>query len=244
MIKTSITILLTFMLVYSNAQTVLPEVIKQQFYEGYIYGSVQKWEKGIQQLNELYNQNKEEALLLELAKAEYGAVGACMGKEDTDSGKAHLKKAEDFLGAYLKLNPKSAMANALKSGLLGFKIAFSPMKGMWLGPQSGKYLKKAFEYDDTKPNVWYHKGMYLIHTPSAFGGDPEASVVHFKKAIEIMDQEDCQEGNWEYLEFHAWLGQAYAKVGKKEEAKAIFEKALALEPEFNWVKYALLPKVK
>ncbi len=228
---------------YVNAQTNLSNDLKKTFYEAYIFASVNKWEQGLKNLKAEYDTSESPELLWELAKAEYGVIGACIANENEAAAKKHLKMADQYLTKYLKQYPEAAAANALKSGLLGYKIAFAPMKGIWLGPQSSKYLKKAFEYDDQHPKVWYHKGMYLFHTPSAFGGDLEGSIDHLKKAIAISASKECTDYNWEYLESHAWLGQALAKNGQKVEARVVYQKAFEIEPEFSWVKYVLLPQV-
>jgi cytochrome c-type biogenesis protein CcmH/NrfG len=45
-------------------------------------------------------------------------------------------------------------------------------------------------------------------------------------------------------EAYAWLGQVLQKENKPSEALAAYNKALALEPNYAWVKYGLLPSVK
>jgi cytochrome c-type biogenesis protein CcmH/NrfG len=47
-----------------------------------------------------------------------------------------------------------------------------------------------------------------------------------------------------YLDTMAFLGQAWAKKGDRAKAIAAYENALKAEPNFSWVKYVLLPKVK
>lgn len=130
------------------------------------------------------------------------------------------------------------------SGILGFKIAFAPMKGMWLGPRSNSHLSKAMKNDKTNAQAWKQKGNSLLHTPAAFGGDVKKSIKHYVRAIELYESQGDLTNNWEYIDALAWLGQAYHKDGQLEKAKSTYSKALEQEPNAGWVKYVLLPKAE
>ena len=79
-----------------------------------------------------------------------------------------------------------------------------------------------------------------------FGGDPEKGMLGFQQAADLFAAEvvdDPLMPDWGHAEAYAWLGQGHMANGAQEQARAAFEKALALNPDYGWVKYVLLPKV-
>ena len=76
-----------------------------------------------------------------------------------------------------------------------------------------------------------------------FGGDIHEAIKHYEHAIQLYEENDLT-NDWIYLDALAWLGIAYSKTDQLEKAKATFEKALSVEPEFTWVKNNLLPNLK
>ncbi|HST07740.1 MAG TPA: tetratricopeptide repeat protein, partial [Gemmatimonadaceae bacterium] len=52
------------------------------------------------------------------------------------------------------------------------------------------------------------------------------------------------EPSWGKAEAYAWLGQVLQKENKKADAIAAYNKALALEPGYTWVKMVLLPSAQ
>ena len=224
-----------------HAQATMPDKLQKQIYHAFISGDIERWEATIHQLAK---EAPYPAMNYDLAVLSYGVIGLCLGAENTELAKKHLIKAEEHLKVYMKNHPNSAQGHALQSGILGYKIAFSPMSGMWNGARSNKSLAKAMELDDTQPKVWYLKGISLYHTPSTFGGDQKASIEHFAKAVSLYYEHKCTDQNWEYLEAFTWLGKAYAATGQPEMAKHVFEEILEIAPNYGWVKYALLPQLK
>ena len=224
-----------------NAQASMPEQCQKQVYQAFIAGDIESWEATIDQLSK---KTPYSTMNYDLALLSYGVIGFCIGAQHTEKAQKHLIKAEEHLKVYLKNHPNSAQGNALMSGILGYKIAFSPMSGMWNGSRSNKFLAKAMKIDDSQPKVWFLKGISLYHTPSSFGGDQKASIEHFAKALSLFHEHKCTDQNWEYLEAYTWLGRAYAATGQTEMARHIFEEILEIAPNFGWVKYSLLPQLK
>ena len=77
-----------------------------------------------------------------------------------------------------------------------------------------------------------------------FGGSREKGLQGFQRAAELFAQEeptDPIQPAWGHREAYAWLGIAYQNRGELESARAAFEKALEIDPDFGWVKYWLLP---
>ena len=226
--------------VYSQQE--LPENLQTQFYKAYLSTNITLWDTGIKALEKEYEASPSEGLLLEIIKAQSGMVGSCFAEKDMDRAKLIVNDADKKADKLLKKQPDWATANALKAAFLGFKIAFSPMKGMWLGPKSGRHIAKSIKLDEKSPEGWYQKGMSAFQTPPAFGGDLKEAIDCFEKAVSLYEQnQGCLDYNWNYLDAMAWLGQAQTKAEDYAGAKATYAKALDFEPDFQWVKRVLMP---
>ncbi len=49
---------------------------------------------------------------------------------------------------------------------------------------------------------------------------------------------------WGEPEAHAFLGLSYARENQRDEARAAYDRALELEPGFDWVRERLLPELE
>ena len=129
----------------------------------------------------------------------------------------------------------------LTAALTMMKLANNPAEAPALSSRIYTLLGEAAAIDSSNPRIYLIKGIMLFHTPKMFGGSLQKALVNFDKSISIFEHSAKQTVNWGYLEALAWKGQALAKLGKTGDAKSIYEKALNAEPEFGWVKNALLP---
>jgi len=210
---------------------------------GYLNNSLDHWLKSIeimQRESAKYPGNAD--LQKILAESYLGLLITCMAKEDKKTFKANAdeaKRAFESLGEHAEFE---AEALAWQAALYGWKIAFNPIKGMYLGPKSQSILKDAMESNKQSAEAWIRKASSLLFTPEMFGGDPTEAVAHYKKGILLYENQGVSD--WKYLDALAWLGQAYANNGQKEKAIATFKKALKLESKFYWVKNILLPKLE
>jgi len=171
----------------------------------------------------------------------YREATILLGRDGADVGPL-LERADELLerSAALGTIPES---HALRSGVLGMMIGSNPLKGMTLGPRSGEQMDKALELDPTNPRVWMLRGIGAMNTPAMFGGGLEKAEEYLTKAIALYARDEPQPPapSWGAHEAHVWLGQVYAKQKRVAEARAQFEKALAIEPNDMWVRMTLLP---
>ena len=183
----------------------------------------------------------DDALLSHYAGyALYRLAGPTM-ETDMDGAIVLLEESESFLAKSIGIEPM-AESHALMSPVLGMQIV-SAAQAMTLGMRSRAELGRAKALDPRNPRVRLLEGISALYTPPAFGGGFDAAVRHFLAAIELF-AEDVPEPPlpaWGLAEAHAWLGQAYAEMGKVEEAREAYERALELEPEYAWVRDVLLP---
>ena len=80
-----------------------------------------------------------------------------------------------------------------------------------------------------------------------FGGSKEKGLQGFQRAAELFAQEEPTDPIhpvWGHSRTYAWLGIAYQNQGELESARAAFEKALEIDPDFGWVKNWLLPELE
>jgi tetratricopeptide (TPR) repeat protein len=116
---------------------------------------------------------------------------------------------------------------------------------MYLGGKSSSLIEEALK---AKPNAPMINKIYAgskLFTPEMFGGDVNVSIKHFEKAIARYELDSTlMLNNWLYLDTHAFLGIAYKKVGKIDEAISLYQKILKVEPAYAWVNNVLLPSAE
>jgi len=181
-----------------------------------------------------------------IALADYRIAGLLEG-ESKDQASEHLKVAVEHLKKATEIDPQAAEAYALLSSAYGLQIGLSPMKSMLLGPRVGKASQKAKQLAPENPRVVLSAAISDFNTPKMFGGSKEKGLQGFQRAAELFAQEeptDPIQPVWGHREAYAWLGIAYQNQGELESARAAFEKALEIDPDFGWVKYVLLPELE
>ena len=156
-----------------------------------------------------------------------------------------LDQARTALEQSLAVKPMPE-THALLSSVIGRSIAFHPIKAMFLGPESGSQMTSAIALDATNPRVWLLRGISAMFTPAQFGGGLSEAEKHLKKAAELFESDHpvAPAPSWGKAETYAWLGQLYQKQNKPADAVTAYNKALELDPQFNWVRNVLLPSVK
>ena len=183
-----------------------------------------------------------------IALADYRIAGLLGSSEESkDQASEHLKVAVEHLKKATEIDPQAAEAYALLSSAYGLQIGLSPMKSMLLGPRVGRAAQKAKKLAPDNPRVVLSAAISDFNTPKMFGGSQEKGRQGFQRATELFAQEeptDPIQPVWGHSEAYAWLGIAYQNQGELESARAAFEKALAIDPNFGWVKYGLLPRLE
>jgi tetratricopeptide (TPR) repeat protein len=167
------------------------------------------------------------------------------GKGDTkqaarwcEDGVVHLEQA-------IKLDPKLADAYALQAGLMGMQISLDPGRAIALGSQIQEAFKRSEAIAPDNPRLALLRGISAYHMPRFFGGGPEKALEWFARAQKHYATEtpSVEAIDWGHDESYAWAGRAEAQLGKKDEARALYQKALAINPENTWVAKSLLPQL-
>jgi tetratricopeptide (TPR) repeat protein len=169
-----------------------------------------------------------------------------MGQKQNVEAKRALDEADLLLEQATAKSP-TADALALRGSVLGLMIGLSsnPLAGMTLGPKAGGLLERAKELDPKNPRVWLISGQSAMFTPKMFGGGLDKAEQDFRKAITFYetDRPVAPAPSWGRADGYVWLGQALQRQEKLADAKAAYEKALEVQPGYQWVQRFLLPSL-
>jgi tetratricopeptide (TPR) repeat protein len=156
-----------------------------------------------------------------------------------DEAAAQLQQA-------LAVDPKNAESLALLAAVYGSQMGFVPALGMELGSKAASALEQAVKLEPDNPRIVLAQGGSAFHTPPAYGGSIEKAEACFRRAISLFASEPPSRPwpNWGRLDAHLWLGILLEKRGDRENARAEYKKTLAIDPEFGWVRFVLLPRLE
>jgi len=156
-----------------------------------------------------------------------------------EDGLGHLEQA-------LKLDPKLADALALQAGLMGMAISIDPSRAMALGGQIQETLGRAEALAPRNPRIALIRGINVFHMPPFFGGGAERALGVLQKAQELYASEKPapEAIDWGHDEAFAWAGRAAGELGRIDDARAFYQKALAINPGNYWVETSLLPELE
>lgn len=141
----------------------------------------------------------------------------------------------------------AADGRILSAAIYMMKIAKNPMSAVTLSPKIHSLLDEANSINPNKPYSYVIRGMMKYNTPAMFGGSYEDALKNFNYAVKLFEKEGNENSInpvWGYAETFVWIGRTQEKLNNNEAAKFTYKKALDIEPEYNWVKYVLLPELE
>ena len=202
------------------------------------------WKKAVKvRENEHVKNPKDIAVRYKLALAQFGLLHMTMQDKDEALFEAYVDETEKNLESLCTENKQWAEPHALLSAVYGLTMAYSPWKGMYLGSKSENLMEEARMSNPDSPLVWKLYANSKYFTPEIWGGDLKEAIKAYQKSIQLYESDSSKiKFNWYYLDTFAFLGQAYTKNKEYAKTVSLYEKALAIEPEFHWVKHVLLPK--
>jgi tetratricopeptide (TPR) repeat protein len=155
-----------------------------------------------------------------------------------------LDRAEESLLASIDLGPR-AETYALLASVYGLRIGENPALGAALGDRIDDLQAQARSLDAENPRVWLLRGIGDFFTPEAYGGGISAARAALERAAAAFegDAPSPPEPRWGRADVHVWLGQVHQAAGETEHAREQYEKALAIDPEYAWVRDRLLPSL-
>lgn len=159
----------------------------------------------------------------------------------------HVDDAIEHLERVVELRPRWAEGHALLASVYGRKAGLQPISGMVLGPKTSAELERARALAPTNPRVVFLEASSQYFRPRMWGGDPEAGIAGFRRAIRLFDQAPRPARgapDWGHEEALTWLGIALARQGDLSGSRSAFERALRINPDFAWVRDELLPQLR
>jgi len=165
------------------------------------------------------------------------------------SNPAALQKCFESAVALLervKGAPWETEATALQGSILGELIGLKGgLAGMTLGPKSSRLLARAAQAAPNNPRLLLFRGISLLSTPTMWGGDPVEGAKLLQQAVDrfASDNAAAPGPHWGRADALTWLGIAKQKAGDTAGARTAWQQALAIEPDYEWVKFALLPSL-
>ncbi len=217
--------------------------IRNTLYEAYLTKNMDLWQKGLEMSQEVYTKDPKDGMLFDLVLAQYGLLNATIIDKEEDMFDKYEDQTIENIEKLMDKDKKWGEPRAVLSSIYGLKMAYSPWKGIFLGSKSSNLMDQATRQSKESALVWKLYANSKLYTPESFGGDKLEAARAYEKAIELYEAKPSSaESNWIYLDALAHLGITYMKLDKPQKAREILEKALEVEPKFNWVKYILLPQ--
>lgn len=199
----------------------------------------------VQQIEaELAAKPGDPALLYSRAFAHYAEASLARAQKDKNKTEAQLEAAAKLL-EQIKDPAWEVETVALHGYVLNQLIGVNGGKSaMSLGPESSSLLDQAGGKAPDNPRVMFFRGVSLVTTPEMWGGDLAGGIQLLERADEAFKKQAKDAVvHWGRAEALAWLGIAKKKSGDLNGARKAWESALAVEAEYGWVKYVLLPSL-
>ncbi len=154
-----------------------------------------------------------------------------------------LEEAREQLEKLVRQEPNNAEVHALLSSVYGGQISLNPVSGMTLGIKASEALEKADMLDPQNPRVALQAAVGAYYTPQQYGGGIDRAEEELRRAEALFEKESRQKPwpNWGRMDLLAWKGQILAARRDFAGARAVYERALALQPDYAWIRNVLLP---
>ncbi|HDP76240.1 MAG TPA: tetratricopeptide repeat protein [Bacteroidales bacterium] len=217
----------------------------QCLYMAFVSGNMADWEKVLDEFEALATKSPIAANRFKLLHAQYGYIGYLLGVNQTAKAKRLIEKAEKQANILAGISTYQSTAKAMQAALLAYRISISPYKAPFLGPKSASLIDEALTLSPTNYYALIEKGNARHYAPVIVGGNPTEAVELYRKAIELIEKEypTGKPKTWWYINTYTQMGLAAQKAGNKNLAKKIYQTILTIEPNYQWVKEELLPKV-
>ena len=211
-------------------------------YKSYVQDNMNKWKLTMDSLGKVQKNSQKE--ILDIVNYEYGYIGWCIGRKNSAAAQKHMSTLKKYLDLLEQRKYATSTLYAYKAAMVGFEIGMAPYKAPFIGSKSLEYAKKSLRIDSMNVTGIIQMGNIAFHTPSLLGGSKQDALMHYLKALRIMERNpDFKVHNWNYLHVLACLINTCMELKQYETARKYCLKALSFEPGFVWVKQTLYPQV-
>ena len=235
----NIKLILIFLLAFSEALSVNAENVSKIIYDSYINKDMTRWKAVIDSLQ----LEKESGKLSieqkwELLDYQYGYIAWAISKKKTMKHEAetYLDVAKDNLSELVEISGKTSLSNAFSAAFVAYEIGITPFKAPFIGLKCMKYGETALKQDSLNHFALIQYGNIMNYMPVAFGGSKDKAIVHYKKAKEIMRQDELlYKDNWLYMNLILTIADIYKNKKDYDTTKQYYLEALELEPGYKFV---------
>jgi hypothetical protein len=160
----------------------------------------------------------------------------------SDAHQVRLKRAIDLLERSAAARPLPE-TQALLASCLGTLAGTGMTNGMRYGPAASSAGERARTLGPSNPRVLLLAGISAWFTPSMWGGGKDKGYALLQSAVAAFakDQPVRPLPAWGQAEAYAWLGQMEKDRGNAGAARAAYDRALAIAPDYAWVRDVLRP---
>ncbi len=111
---------------------------------------------------------------------------------------------------------------------------------------------KALELGPANPRVVIMDAGIIFNTPVEAGGNPERGIARWQEALKLFEAEantkavDPLAPRWGHALAYGWMATLYLRLTppQKDKAREAAETALAMRPDFWWVRDQVLPQLR
>lgn len=210
-------------------------------YDAFVSGKLDRWTSIMAEMERLESPSQTETF--ELIRYYYGYAAYLIGIKEKKKAKIYVDKGDKIINQILKNEPGNATALAFKGSFTGLKVTLNKCRIITLGPESIRYINRAYKADPEDLQAITDKANLLYFTPGMFGGNKTEALTFFEKAIRKIENNQDTEDSWFYLALLSLLAEHYEKQGHSEKALATQKKLLRIEPELSWIKEKILSKL-
>lgn len=184
----------------------------------------------------------------------WSLAAAQLQANEREAALASLSRSVEDLRKGLALLPENATSQGLaefQCQLASSLISLAVVDGTKMAqilPEVSKLRKSSLGLAPANPRVMMMDAGMIFNTPAQYGGSQEKGIERWQGAIRLFDAERVQDPvqpDWGRVLAYGWLANLYLqmKPPRTAEAKETANRALALRPDFWYVKTQILPKV-
>jgi len=234
-------ILIIFFFLTINKIAYTQNAYSKTIYNAYIYNKMGDWEKvcTIMQKNTV----RDSLYIFEKLNYLYGFIGNCLNNKNYLLAKKYLNIFnKDILYAETNKYNKS-LIYSYKSAAYAFSIGINNYLAPIYGGKNKEYAELAINKDKNNYLAYIQLANNYRYTPYLFGGSLTKALSNYLKSEQIY-LKNIKENDWNYLWLLVAISETYFEIEEYDKALNYCNKALKIEPNFNYAKNILLKQIE
>ena len=170
---------------------------------------------------------------------------------DMSSAQTTLLRAERSARAGLALRPDDGEFVVMLADVLIWRLVADPKQFAEVAPEVRALRTRALAAQPENPRALIMDAGLIFNTPPERGGDRAKGLALWTRAIALFENEaatpsDPLRPDWGLALSYAWVCDLYLAMrpAQVDEARASARKALAMRPDFWYVKEVIVPRLR